>query len=232
MMHQSINKKKIYLYIFIFLFLSTSYNLNLSKNFNQIGLIKSIDIIGLSKKEEILIKEELKTYLNSNVFLLNKDLILKSLNQFNFLEKIIVKKIFPSKLEVNLKKTKFLGTTIIDGRKYYIGSNGMFTKSDQINNENNLPLVFGNFQINDFLELQNNLKKQNINLNQIDKYFFYKNKRWDLQINGGLLLKLPSKDLNNSLKIYKKLIENNDLHSIKIIDLRMSNQIILTDEKK
>ena len=45
-----------------------------------------------------------------------------------------------------------------------------------------LPLVFGNFQINDFLELQNILKKQNINLNQIDKYYFYRNKRWDLQI--------------------------------------------------
>ena len=34
----------------------------------------------------------------------------------------------------------------------------------------------------------------------------------DLQIKGGLLLKLPSKDLNNSLKIYK-LIENNDYNS-------------------
>ena len=170
MMHQSINKK-IYLYIFMFLFLSTSYNLNLSKNLSQIGLIKSIDIKGLAKKEETLIKEELKTYLNSNVFLLNKHLILESLNQFNFLEKIIVKKIFPSKIIVDLKKTKFVGISMIDGEKYYLGSNGMLTNSNQIKNKNDLPLIFGNFQINDFLELQNIIKKQNIDLNQIIKYF-------------------------------------------------------------
>ncbi len=232
MMHQSINKKRIYFYLIVFLFLSTSFNFNLLKSFKEISLINSIDIEGLSQNEAVLIKDELKIFLNSNAFFLDKDLILQRLNKFNFLENIIVKKILPSKINIYLKKTKFIGSLIIDGEKYYIGSNGKFTISRQVNNEKNLPLVFGKFEVNDFLKLQDILIKQKINLNKIDKYYYYRNKRWDLQNKDGLLIMLPSKDLNASLQIYKKLIYNVDLNSIKVVDLRIPNQIILTDEKK
>ena len=40
---------------------------------------------------------------------------------------------------------------------------------------------------------------------------------------------LPSKRDEESIKIYKQLLDNNDLMNIKIIDLRVSNQIILTN---
>ena len=42
---------------------------------------------------------------------------------------------------------------------------------------------------------------------------------------------LPSKNIKNSLKIYKKMISNVNLSSIKIVDLRVPSQIILTNEK-
>jgi len=67
-MHHSINRKKIYFYVILFLFLSTSFNFNLLKSFREIGLINSIDIKGLSQNEEMLVKEELKIFLNTNVF--------------------------------------------------------------------------------------------------------------------------------------------------------------------
>jgi len=231
-MHHSINRKKIYFYVILFLFLSTSFNFNLLKSFREIGLINSIDIKGLSQNEEMLVKEELKIFLNTNVFFLNKDLIFAKLNQFNFLDSIIVKKILPSEINIHLKKTKFIGSSIIDGKKYYIGRNGKLTISKQVNNEKNLPLVFGKFQINDFLKLQDILNKQKINLDQINKYFYYRNKRWDLENKNGQLVMLPSKDLNSALKVYKKLIDIGSLNSIKIVDLRIPNQIIFTDEKK
>ena len=231
-MHQSINKKKIYFYLLIFLFVSTSFNFNLLKTIKEIGLISSINVKGLSLDEEIIIKEELKIILNSNIFFLNKNLILEKLNQFNFLENIEVQKILPSKININLTKTNFLGSTTIDGEKFYIGSNGKFTISNQVKNEKNLPLVFGKFQINEFLELQSIINKQKIDVNKIDKYYYYRNKRWDLQNENGLIVMLPSKDIKASLEIYKKLIDSESLKSIKIVDLRISNQIILTHEQK
>ena len=84
MMHQSINKKKIYFYIFIFLFLSTIFNLNLFKSFKEIISVSNINIKGLNKSEETLVKEELRVLLKNNIFFLQKDLIVESLNKFNF----------------------------------------------------------------------------------------------------------------------------------------------------
>ena len=173
MMHQSINKKKIYFYIFIFLFLSTIFNLNLFKSFKEIISVSNINIKGLNKSEETLVKEELRVLLKNNIFFLQKDLILESLNKFNFLENIIVKKKFPSEINIYLKKTKFVALTLIDGEKYYIGKNGKTTNSKLIIYKKNLPIVFGKFKINEFLKLQEILKKQKINLNEIEKYFFF-----------------------------------------------------------
>ena len=232
MMHQSINRKKIYFYLLILLFLSTSFNFNLLKGFREISIINKININGLDKHEEKLVKEKLEIILNVNSFFLNKKIILKNLNQFNFLDSVTVQKILPSEINVNLIKTTFTGRTIIDGEKYYIGKNGKLTNVKQVNNKDNLPLVFGKFEAKDFLKLQNILKKKKINLDKINKYFYYRNKRWDIQNKDGLTVMLPSKNLNESIDIYKKLIESRDLNRIKIVDLRIPKQIILTSEKK
>ena len=232
MMHQSINRKKIYLYLFILLFLSTSFNFNLLKSFREIGFIKKININGLDQNEEKLVQEKLKIILNTNNFFLNKKFILENLNQFNFLDSATIQKILPSEISISLIKTTFTGSAIIDGEKHYIGKNGKFTNAKQVNNEGSLPLVFGKFEAKDFLKLQNILKKQKINLDKINKYFYYRNKRWDIQNKDGLIVMLPSKNLNESLEIYKKLIESRNLNTIKIVDLRIPKQIILTSEKK
>ncbi len=231
-MLQSINKKKIYFYIFLFLFLSTIFNLNLLKSFKEIISVNNINIKGLNKSEEMLVKEELKVLLKNNIFFLQKDLILESLDKFNFLENIIVNKTFPSKINIYLEKTKFVALTLIDGEKYYIGKNGKTTNTKQIINKKNLPIVFGKFKINEFLQLQEILKKQKINLDEIEKYFYFRNNRWDLQKKDGLIIMLPSNNLERSLKIYKKFMSNKNSNLIKIIDLRIANQIILTNEKK
>ena len=232
MMHQSINRKKIYFYLLILLFLSTSFNFKLLKGFREISIINKININGLDKHEEKLVKEKLEIILNANSFFLNKKIILKNLNQFNFLDSVTVQKILPSEINVNLIKTTFTGRTIIDGEKYYIGKNGKLTNVKQVNNKDNLPLVFGKFEAKDFLKLQNILKKKKINLDKINKYFYYRNKRWDIQNKDGLTVMLPSKNLNESIDIYKKLIESRNLNTIKIVDLRIPKQIILTSEKK
>ena len=55
-------------------------------------------------------------------------------------------------------------------------------------------------------------------------------KRWDLQKNNGLIIKLPSKNISDSLKIYNKLKDNKKLNSAKIVDLRISERIVLNYE--
>ena len=72
------------------------------------------------------------------------------------------------------------------------------------------------------------LKSYQIDLDKVKKYYYYKNKRWDLSFSDGLKLMLPSNNIEESLNIFKKLLDTNNLENIKIIDLRINNQIILT----
>ena len=172
---------------------------------------------------------ELVFFKNTNIFNLDQEKILKKLYKFNYLENIYVKRIIPSSLNINISKTQILGLTQRNGKIFYIGKNEKFINSNQLFDVKDVPILFGNFEIKQFLNLLNILNLNHINLNEIEKYFYYKNKRWDLQFSDGLTIKLPSKNIEKSLKIYKKLLKDNNLVNIKIIDLRVANQIILTN---
>ena len=231
-MPRSINKKKIYFYLFILLFLSTTFNFSFVENIRKSKLLNKIDIEGLNKKEQEILKNELSMFLNKNIFLLDESEILKKLDAFKFFDKVYIQKILPSTINVLVKKTRILGITYIDGKKYFVGKNGKLIPSSQIDNIYELPTIFGNFSVSEFLILQNIFKKNQIDINKIKKYFYHKNKRWDLEDVNGITIMLPSKKIVNSLKIYNSLIENNKIEKLRIIDLRIPNQMVLTHEEK
>ena len=231
-MPPSINKYKLYLYFFFLIFLSSTFNIQFSKNFKNKFSLKQINIEGLSDDEKKIIEIELNDLKNINIFKLSKDKVVDKLNKFNFLENTYVKKIVPSSLNINLTRTHILGKTFINGEEFYIGKNGKFINSDQINLRKETPQIFGDFNINEFLNLQKILDNYQLKNLNIQKYFYYKNKRWDLIFSNGVILRLPSKNYKDSIEIYKKLLINNNLKNIKVIDLRIINQIILTSNNE
>ena len=140
-----------------------------------------------------------------------------------------ITEIVPSTLNINLSKTLIIGKTLRNGEYFYIGKNGNFIKSNQLNETINIPSVFGEFRIEEYIDLQNILSENEVDLQNIEKYFYYKNKRWDLLFSNKLTLMLPSQNVAKSIKIYKKLLDSDNLINKKIIDLRITNQIILTN---
>ena len=229
MMPLQINKYKLYLYLFFFIFLTSIFNFKILDNFQEKFSLKKIYIYGLSNNEKHNIKIELNKLKNINIFKLTEDRVLKTLKKFNFLESIYVNKVIPSTLNINLSKTLIIGKTIRNGEYFYIGKNGNFIESHQLNETINIPSVFGEFRIEEYIDLQNILSENEVDVQNIEKYFYYKNKRWDLLLSNKLTLMLPSQNLAKSIKIYKKLLDSDNLINKKIIDLRITNQIILTN---
>tara|TARA_B100001250_G_scaffold413147_1_gene446330 strand:- start:1581 stop:2276 length:696 start_codon:yes stop_codon:yes gene_type:complete len=231
MTQQSINKKKkIYFYLLILLFLTTTFNFNIISKFQDLILISNINVLGLSKKEKRLLEKNLEIFINKNIFLISKQEVDKIIKEKNFLENYKVVKVFPSKLLVKVKKTEFVGKTIVNGEKFYIGKNGRLTNIFLVEKEYNLPQVFGNFPITEFLELQTKLTENEIDLSKFKKYFYYKSKRWDIQKNDNTTLMLPSSDINKSLNNYKSLLKVKKLYPGQLIDLRIKNKIITRNE--
>ena len=228
-MPQSINKYKLYLYLIFFIFLSSIFNFKFLESYRENFVLKSIEINGLSYNEKKIIEFELNNFLDTNIFKIKKDKVLEKLNKFNFLENIYINKIIPTSININLSKTTIIGKTYRKGENFYIGKNGKFILFNQLTDVNRVPKVFGNFEIQKYIDLRTILRDHLIDIDKIQEYYYFKNKRWDLKFSNGSVLKLPSKKVEDSIIIYKSLLNNSELINTQIIDLRVSNQIILTN---
>ena len=79
-------------------------------------------------------------------------------------------------LEIEIEKTRLLIKT---DNNYYLGSNGKFMKiNDQIND---IPTIFGNFDVSEFFLLKDIIEKSNFKFENIDKLYFLPSKRWDIE---------------------------------------------------
>ena len=231
-MLQSISKKRIYFYLLILLVLSSTFNFNIISKFKKLNLINSINIVGLSNKETAILEKNLEIFKKRNIFFINKDEINQRLNKNSFLDDYTIIKILPSKLLIKVKKTDFVGSTIFEGEKYYIGKNGKLTNTILVEKQFNLPQVFGNFQVNELLKLNKILNLNGFNLNKIKKYYYFKSDRWDIKYNDNTVIMLPSYNLEKSLKNYISFVKKKKIIPGQIIDLRIKNKIILSNVER
>ena len=229
-MHLSINKKKIYFYLFTFVFINTLFNINQINKFSNIFKLEYININGLSLDEENSLRNDLELFKNQNIFLIKNNHIYSILDDFKQIESFKIKKIFPSKLNIDVKKTTYIGKTMKNGKVYFIGNNKKFIEQKKINIQPNVPFVFGNFSIEEFLILQNNLKDNNFNLDEFKSYYYYKNGRWDLNKKDNITIKLPFTNDEQSLKQYKILEDEGKIYKNSIVDLRVPKKIIISYE--
>ena len=231
-MLQSISKKRIYFYLLILLVLSSTFNFNIISKLKKLNLINNINIVGLNNKETAILEKNLEIFKKRNIFFINKKEIDQRLTKNSFLENYTIIKILPSKLLVRVKKTEFVGSTIFEGEKYYIGKNGKLTNISLVENQFDLPQVFGNFQVNELLKLHKILNLHNIDIKKIQKYYYFKSNRWDIKFDNNTIVMLPSFNLEKSLKNYKSFIKSEKIRPSQIIDLRVKNKIIVSNAEK
>ena len=228
-MPQSINKLKIYFYIFSLLFLTTIINKDIISNISYFFIIKNLNIVS----ETDLLKKKIFSEINfinkNNIFFIKKKKLSNKLKNINYIDEFKIKKIYPSSLIVQVKKTNLIGITFINNKQYYVGENGNFISVNSIKNKDKLPFIFGEFNIQDFLNLKLKLSDSDIIFSNIKKYHYHKNRRWDLYLNDNVLIQLPNKNIKNAVNLYKKLKTNNEIKPNMIIDLRIPNRIILNN---
>ncbi len=228
-MLQKIDKKnKVYIYLFIFFLLSTLNNIHFTNSHFFKFNVDNIKVSGLSEKNNLQTTKEIKKILFENIFLIKKEVLLKTLEKNNLISSFEIKKIYPNTIQVKIKKTEFLGITNIDGNFFFIGSNGKFI--DYENTKKNLPYVFGKVDPYSFIEFVKIIKKSKFDLNTVKEFYFFPSERWDLKTKDNRLFKLPSENLELNLNLIYNVLKNEEFKDKKIIDLRFSNKIISTNE--
>ena len=226
-MLQSINKKKIYFYLVSFLFISTIFNNNLISNLKNVFKIREVEVENVKKEISKNILSNTNFLKGENIFFVNKNFLTERLDKLNFIENINIKKKYPSIINIQAKETDLIAITYFNQKKYFVGQNGNFIIAKQISNKKKLPTIFGKFEPDDYISLQRKLISQKIDLNEITRYYFHKNKRWDLYFANNIIIQLPNKNISEAINLFKKFTLKNNINSNTIIDLRIKNRLIL-----
>lgn len=230
-MHLSINKKKIYFYLLIFFALSTLGNINYKKSLSEFFYVKNIDISDLGPEYQNKLEKDLIRFKDRNILFVSDQELSIILDKYNEFKNYKIQKIFPSKLQVEVKKTKFIAKTIRDEKEFLVGENKKLIEFKNFASHQDLPTIFGSFPIESFFILQENLKKGNFDVDTIDNYFYFKIDRWDLKIEKNITIKLPINDQLGSLKIFELLKNQNKIKENTIFDFRMPKKVIIVNDK-
>ena len=229
-MPQYVDKKKNIIFLFLILFFLSSFNNQMFIEKKKLFYnLKSIEVTGLDSLINQEIEQNLNFLKNSNIFFINKEIFKDQIDKYNFIESYNIYKIYPSKIILQLKQAEFLAYTIINNETFFVGSNGKFISIEKFSNYKDLPVIFGKFTAKKFINFKGAIYKSDLNYNNIKEIFFYPSGRIDIKNKDNILIKLPMKNIEESLIIANKIINNKNFNN-NIIDLRISNQLILSNE--
>ena len=229
-MHQYTDKKKSYLFLFLILFFLSSINSQIFiEKKESLYNLNSIEVVGLNKQINIEIEQNLNFIKNTNIFFIDKEIIKDQIKKYNFIEKYNIFKIYPSKILLELQQAEFLAQTIINNKLHLIGSNNKFIEVERFDNYENLPIVYGKFEVKKFTSFIKILYQSDFNYKNIGEIFFYPSDRIDIKTKDNLIIKLPKQNLKQALTLVNKVINRKNFKN-NLIDLRVSNQLILSNE--
>ena len=223
-MHQR-KGKKILIYFFL-LFIVGSIN-NISLNNLKLKKINYININGLGKNDNAILLQEIKNLNLDNIFLINKNEIINQINLNSLVENYNIFKRYPSSIDVNIKKTKFLARINNNGKIFLVGSNGKLTENNFSSNQ--LPFIFGNPNIYKFLDFKKTIDRSKISYEEIKNLYFFSSQRWDLELKNNIIIKLSKNYTKESLNLALEFLYSDEFRDVTIIDARIKNQIILND---
>ena len=229
MLQQIDKKQKLFIYLFFLFLLTTFNNLSLSNSEYLKLKINQIKVSGLNNKNNFKISEEFnKLVYQKNIFFISKDHFINILEKNNLIHSFRVTKIYPNFIKVQIKKTELLAVTDRNNKKFFIGSNGKLINFASYNK--NLPYVFGKIKIKDFIEFKKIIAKSKFNFEEISELYFFPSGRWDIKNNKGILIKLPETNLLKALNLAYHITINEIFKNDKVIDLRIYNRVISTNE--
>ena len=127
-------------------------------------------------------------------------------------------------LNLEIKPTKFIAK-ISGSNHLLIGSNGKIIKNQKTDEV--LPYIFGKFDTREFLEFKKNVELSQFRLIDLKSIFFYPSNRWDILTLDDILIKLPQQNLLKSLNFANKILMRSEFKNIKLIDLRIKNNLII-----
>ena len=223
-MHQR-KSKKLLIYFFLLIIISSINNISV-KNL-EFQKVRNIEVSGLGETENKLIIDQIKKLNLSNIFFINKAEINNLISSNPLIEKYQIFKSYPSAIKIMIKKTNFIAKINHNNEIFVIGSNGKLIPNNF--QASDLPYIFGKPEIQEFLKFKQIVDQSKFSFDEIDSFYFFPSKRWDIKLKNNILLKLSNNLTAASLDNAYKFLNDKNIGKFTTIDIRIDNQIILNE---
>ena len=234
-----VNKFFILIISFILLFFFLNYIPKIQLNFKFLienlsskyqYTFTNLEIKGLKLLNKKDLKNEFSRYINKSIFLIPIKKISKKISQNNWIKSVKIINNYHDTLFVTIEEEIPFGIYVRNGKNILFSNNlkilNFISKDDEFfsklikfegNNSINQSIIFIDILSNKFIKL-------------IDKAIFINNRRWNVLLKNGILLKLPESNIIESLNKYEKIylnFSNRELNDIESIDLRIFQKAII-----
>ncbi len=224
MLQKTDKKKYIFFYLIIFLILSSIHNSSFINN--NFFIVKKIDVVGLNKTDNFILKSRLTNLIGSNIFALDKDSF-QFFNSINLIKKYDVKKKYPNQLKVYLESAVAISVIKYSNEIFILGNNGKIIDLESL--PTNVPEVTGTDDIKKVFQTIRTIKKSNFDIANIKGINFFPSERIDVVLENKLKIRFPINFTIDNLNFSLRLIEDKEINKSKIIDLRIPNKVITYD---
>ena len=198
-------------------------NLNLGFKFFKIQQIEVKNLKFLEKKK--IENQFFNELFGSSLFILDEIKVQKILNNNDFISYLEFKKIFPSKLQVVVNEKEAIAILNDKREKYYLTRDGEKIKFFENKDLEKLPNIFGKQK--NFLKIYSILTKINFPISKIKSFYYFDVGRWDILLKNKVVIKLPVKNFDISLKNFIDIYQKINFEKYTIFDYRIKDQLIL-----
>ncbi|AJD41815.1 cell division protein FtsQ [Rhizobium gallicum bv. gallicum R602sp] len=196
--------------------------------------IEDVKVSGNSETSEIEIFELLGLDGTTSLVALDVDAARRKIVKLPWVESVEVRKIYPKTIEVKLKERQAYAIWQHGQELSLIERNGSVIASLRDNKFSTLPLVVGRDAESAAASLEGEFSKWPDITSRVKAYVWVSGRRWDLHMDNGVVVKLPSDDVDQALARLSKLNKEQDLlaRDIAAVDLRLVDRtaIQLTPE--
>ena len=189
--------------------------------------IKNIVILDnqLISKEKI--NEKLAHIYGKNILFIKEKDLKDPLNQVKFLKTIEVKKKYPDTIVIKVNESKPIAIVFKNSKKYLLDDISNLHAFNQDLYQDIFPSIFGENADKNFVQFFNLLKNNGFPIDKIKEYYYFQIGRWDIKLLNKKIIKFPSKKIVSAIERSVKLLNREDFKKYNLIDLRMSNEVVV-----
>jgi cell division protein FtsQ len=145
---------------------------------------------------------------------------------------VSLRRVLPSTLIIEIKENSPFAVWVNSDKKILLDNQGLVlgdADNNNINQYNNLPLIFGDRANESIASLMHDLKQEPELFNLITAFEFVSERRWNLYLKDMILIKLPQERVAEAWhKLYKLQKRDGILEKdLKYIDLRLQDRIFI-----